>query len=127
MAENKRLSSNLRSGAALVNESLGIIADALRPGERERDADPASLALPPATPPVVPATSVAASPTAQPAGHPPNNGPAAPHDTAVMAAAAAKAAGSGTGSSGVFEPPAGWPEEDPPGLRGGLLRDVDHG
>ncbi len=147
VAENKRLSSNLRSGAALVNESLGIIADALRPGDRDREADPLPTAQPPINPPTATAASTALTPPAavsggplprQPSGNP-QNVQAAAHVTVAQAGAAGTAAGAAvvmaaasavasraTSSSG-FDRPAGWPEEETAGFRGGLLRDMDHG
>jgi hypothetical protein len=141
VAENKRLSSNLRSGAALVNESLGIIADALRPGDRDREADPPAPP-PPITPPAVAAATAAPTPpvvssggatSRQPPGSP-QNGQVAAQDTVAhpgtvtaVVVSAASAAASGVGSSGGFERPAGWPEEEPVGFRGGLLRNMDHG
>jgi hypothetical protein len=139
--ENKRLSSNLRSGAALVNESLGIIADALRPGDRDREADP----LTPIPPPAAATTSTAPTPPAVASGgtlsQPPSgnsqNGQASLAAQAVaapagaaggaMAMAAASAAANGAANSSGFQLPAGWPEEEPPGFRGGLLRDMDSG
>ena len=143
MAENKRLSSNLRSGAALVNESLGIIADALRPGDRDRDADPPPAALPP-VPPTAAASEAGTMPTSaacsvamqqQPPGNPQNDHAAAKNTVAQAGAAvesagvttAANVAGNGAASIGRFERPAGWPEEEPPGFRAGLLRDMGHG
>jgi hypothetical protein len=146
-AENKRLSSNLRSGAALVNESLGIIADALRPGERDREVDTQSPALPTPPPPAAAASSAAPTlpaaasdkaivmprqPTGNPTGQAAVNGTVAQAGTVSPASAEAvvieaTAAASGVASRGGFARPAGWPEEDPVGFRGGLLRDMDHG
>ena len=148
-AENKRLSSNLLSGAALVNESLGIIADALRSGDRDREADPPTpTPLPITLHAATTATAAPAPPAAasgetlsrQPTGNPQNgqataHGAVAPSQSGaageaagaavVMAAASAVASGAMSGSG--FDRPAGWPEEEPAGFRGGLLRDVDNG